>query len=235
MSVDAVLAQIGARFEDAESRAYLRTHGRRYRILLGLVGQVVTPGARILDVGPGYQTEAIRKLWPAATVDTIGFLDPRLEPARDGERHYEYDLAQAVDEATWPRAEPYDVIVFAEVIEHLHVGPGRVLALLASLLRPGGTLLVQTPNAAALSRRFWLLAGRNPFEPIRDDLHQAGHFREYTARELERLVRDAGLQPVRTRLDNYFRTGSVKNRLLVELSGAFPPGLRQGITLVARR
>jgi hypothetical protein len=94
---------------------------------------------------------------------------------------------------------------------------------------------VQTPNAAALSRRFWLLAGRNPFEEIRDDLHHAGHFREYTARELQTMLADAGLKVMRTELDNYFVTGTRKNHVLVTLSPVVPRRLRQGITTVAVR
>jgi SAM-dependent methyltransferase len=240
MEVADVLDEIAARFrDDPESRRYLETHALRYPILLGLVDEALARAGsappRVLDVGPSYELEAMRRLWPDAQVDSLGFEDKRLMPPRDGERHFEFDLAGAADEATWAKAEPYDVIVCAEVIEHLHAAPRAALRMLASLLRPGGTLLLQTPNAAALLHRVRLLLGKNPFEPIREDLHHAGHFHEYTVRELVDLCRQAGLEPANVELHNYFLTGTLKNRLLVRAGGLFPPRLRQGITLAATK
>ena len=175
----------------------------------------------------------IRRLLPDSHVDSLGFLDARLLAPRDGERHFELDLATRDAEAL--PDDFYDVVVFAEVIEHLYTSPRVVLRMLQSRLRRHGTLVMQTPNAAALSRRFWLFMGRNPFEPIREDLHQAGHFREYTAAELRELCADAGLRVDSVSMRNYFLTGSTKNRILVAVGSLMPPTLRQGITLVAER
>ena len=58
----------------------------------------------------------------------------------------------------------YELIIMAEVIEHLYTSPSLVPGLLQSLLRPGGLLIVQTPNALAIGRRFKMLLGRHPFE-----------------------------------------------------------------------
>ena len=87
----------------------------------------------------------------------------------------------------------YELIIMAEVIEHLYTSPSLVPGLLQSLLRPGGLLIVQTPNALAIGRRFKMLLGRHPFELIRENPHNPGHFREYTARELEQYGRQLGL------------------------------------------
>ncbi|MDP9149663.1 MAG: hypothetical protein M3O36_06955 [Myxococcota bacterium] len=43
--------------------------------------------------------------------------------------------------------------MFAEVLEHLHTAPELVLAFLRRLLLPQGLLILQTPNAASLSKR----------------------------------------------------------------------------------
>jgi 2-polyprenyl-3-methyl-5-hydroxy-6-metoxy-1,4-benzoquinol methylase len=166
-------------------------------------------------------------------MDSLGFIDGRLMPPREGEVHVEFDLAKSGDESRWPSLAPYDLILFAEVIEHLYTAPLQTLRMLRVLLKSGGAIIIQTPNAAALSRRFWLLMGRNPFEPIRDDLHQAGHYREYTVSELRALCEQAGLQITAVEQRNYFVTGSAKNRLLVTLDPITPPTLRQGITVVA--
>ena len=234
-----IVRSFATRFDDEESRRYARTHARRYELLLKLVSELVagceSDPVRILDVGPSHETDALRVLHPAALVDSLGFLDPRFPPPRDGESHVEYDLNDAEDAATRPDIGPYDVIVCAEVVEHIHISPVHVLRMFASWLRPGGRVVVQTPNAAALARRAWLLAGRNPFEQIREDSRQAGHFREYTVAELVELAARAGLETVHAWRHNYFLTGSRKNRALVRWERAVPPPLRQGITIELRR
>ena len=235
----AVVTAFGTRFADPESVAYACLHAPRYEILLGAVGAAIAGGAAgpvgLLDVGPSFQTEAIRELYPAVHVDSLGFADARFPPPRDGERHIDFDLNDADDPSAWPATDPYDVIVCAEVVEHLHTSPAHVFRLFASLLRPSGRLVLQTPNAAALSRRFWLLTGRNPYEPIREDRRQAGHFREYTAAELRTLLDRSGFDVTEMRTANYFLTGSRKNRVLVRHGDRLPAGLRQGITVTATK
>jgi SAM-dependent methyltransferase len=235
----AVVEGFQQRFADPESVAYARMHAPRYEILLGIVEAALAAGGSgpvcLLDVGPSFQTEAIRELYPDVHVDSLGFADARFPPPRDGERHIDFDLNRSDDPAEWPVVQPYDVVVCAEVIEHLHTSPAHVFRLFASLLRTHGALVLQTPNAAALSRRFWLLAGRNPYEPIRENRNQAGHFREYTAAELRSLLNAGGFDACDVRLANYFLTGSRKNRLLVRHGDLLPATLRQGITVLARR
>ena len=92
-----------------------------------------------------------------------------------------WTLARRARAAGMPR---YDLVVFAEVIEHLHTSPVHTLAFVRGLLADAGVLILQTPNAASLPKRLKLLAGRNPYELIRADGGNPGHFREYTLAEL---------------------------------------------------
>lgn len=211
-----------------EERVYLRTHSRRYDFLLEALKRAPR-FARLLDVGPSYESELIRDAFPSARVDTLGFHDIRF-PLREGEIHTELDLNHVGE----TDLEPYDVIVCAEVIEHLYISPLHLLRMFRSIVQPNGRVILQTPNAAALSRRFWLLVGRNPFELLREDLHQAGHFREYTLAELALLAQQAGFVVAHAERQNYFLTGSWKNRLLVHAGFLLPSSLRQGITLELR-
>jgi SAM-dependent methyltransferase len=159
-------------------------------------------------------------------VDTLGFADPPFPP-REGERHIEADLNSPAGDGD----ASYDLVVAAEVIEHLHTSPVTVLRQLATWARPGGRLLLQTPNAVALHKRLRMLAGRNPIEPIRVDAANPGHFHEYTLGDLRDAARGAGLAVGGWRTANYF--GS--NRAYAALGRVLPPSLRHGITIWLQR
>jgi SAM-dependent methyltransferase len=206
---------------------YLRTHSRRYALLLELVQELMPE--RMLVVGPSYESVLLRDA-ARAKVDTLGWADHRF-PRVEGERHVQHDL----NETDYPALDGYDVIVCAEVIEHLHVPAGLVIQRLAHALVPGGRLVVQTPNAAGLPKRIRLLRGRNPYEPLRPEPGNPGHFREYTIRELREAVEGAGLTVDRVIAANYFDHGSRRNRAFRAVERVLPRTLRNGITLVAKR
>jgi hypothetical protein len=121
------------------------------------------------------------------------------------------------------------------VLEHLHVSPVHVLEFLATGLVPDGHLLVQTPNAASLPKRLRLLLGRNPYEPIREDALNPGHFHEYTVDELLAAGQAAGLSLVEWFTANYFDHGSRKSRAFVAAGPLVPPRLREGVTVWFRK
>ena len=210
-----------------DNEIYLRTHSRRYALLLDLVREL-SP-RKILVVGPSYESALLREAFPDATVNTLGWHDHRF-PLRDGEQHTEFDL----NEAEYPDLEPHDLIVCGEVIEHLHVSPVPVLRFLAGALAPDGRLVLQTPNATALPKRLRMLQGRNPYDPVRDEPRNPGHFHEYTIGELRDALEAAGLDVTRLITANYFDHGSRKNRLYRAVGPVLPGTLREGITVVAR-
>jgi hypothetical protein len=133
------------------------------------------------------------------------------------------------------------------VIEHLYTAPQLVLAFVHTLLSDGGLLLLQTPNAASLQKRIKMAIGRNPYEMIRIDPTNPGHFREYTIRELRRLAEGAGFRVERQATAFYFDArfarhgdagdrpqpvlGTLKNSIYPML----PAGLREGVTLALRK
>ncbi|MBW1600969.1 class I SAM-dependent methyltransferase [Streptomyces sp. JJ66] len=97
-----------------------------------------------------------------------------------------------------------DAVLFSEVIEHL-VDPDAALDELHRVLRPGGHLLLSTPNLAAWYNRGLLLAGVQPvFSEVslrgihgRPGAQVVGHLRLYTARALRSLLPAAGFEIVR--------------------------------------
>ncbi|MBK5307536.1 MAG: hypothetical protein JJD92_12675 [Frankiaceae bacterium] len=67
------------------------------------------------------------------------------------------------------------------------------------MLRPGGNLLLTTPNAAYLLNRLRALRGQSIATPLPDwigGVPHARHAREYTFAEMRALLEYAGLEPV---------------------------------------
>lgn len=221
---------------DEPSRMYLKYHAQRFSFLLGLLDDCIGTMAggvceSCLDVGPNYLTLLLRECEVASRIDSIGFHDDRF-PCRAGDAHFEFDLRDAVERERWPRIGPYDLVVMAEVIEHLPVYLPVTFAFLASLVKPGGYLVIQTPNACSLSKRMRFLTGRNPFDLIRDDRENPSHFREYTIRELTDHGVSAGFEVRRVVTRNYFLGERLRSKVFARISPLLPPSLRSGITLL---
>ncbi|MEV2212328.1 class I SAM-dependent methyltransferase [Streptomyces sp. NPDC050997] len=101
-------------------------------------------------------------------------------------------------------ADCADAVLFSEVIEHL-VDPDAALDEIRRVLRPGGHLMLSTPNLAAWYNRALLLGGVQPvFSEVslravhgRPGREVVGHLRLYTARALREFVTAAGFEVVR--------------------------------------
>jgi SAM-dependent methyltransferase len=222
---------------EQERRDYLHYHYRRYAVLVAWVAEAIAEldldrTVRLLDIGSSYQTALFRDRLPGVVVDTLGIEDTTFPP-RDGERHIPFDLNDAQDGALWPTVDQaYDVIVMAEVLEHVHTAPELVLGSLRPLLALSGRFILQTPNGVALRHRVRMLCGYNPYELIRRTPWNPGHFREYTMSELRAIALDAGYAITRWHAQNYFTMESWKYDAYNFACRVLPPSLRDGLTLV---
>src|SRR5262249_32946221 len=146
---------------NAIERDYVQYHERRILAILRMVdrfvGERLASGIRpvkLLDVGPHFLTRCLHDLFGKdVEIHTVGYRHPGLVAESMVARHHQYDLNLAQRREQWLRCAGHDLIVMAEVIEHLHTSPNLVLQLMRSLLRDDGVLIVQTPNAVSLQRR----------------------------------------------------------------------------------
>jgi len=136
----------------------------------------------------------------------------------------------------WP-AGAFDAVVAAEVLEHV-VDTDHLLAEIARVLRPGGALVVTTPNLASLENRVRLLLGRYPMW-MDVGVAGTGHLRYYTPRMLRHQLARHGLR-VERHLGNWVPL--VPQRLLddrrapwLAVTGDWWPSLAMGILMKARR
>jgi len=220
-----------------EARNYLQFHAHRYASLLRCVDGVIDQlsarsGGRplnLLDVGPAFQTELLITRVTEGHVDTLGAPDQG-SPGDPRGRHIPFDLNEAGDPGRWPDLDGYDIVVMAEVIEHLWAGPLGVLGCLARGLVPGGMLIVQTPNAVALHKRIRFLLGQGAIAPLPEANPGTPHLHEYTFRELLDAGRRTGLHVSHVEGENYFGA-STAAKLYRGLGKVLPLRLRHGMTV----
>ena len=151
----------------------------------------VSPGDRVLDLGCGEGSFAAALAGAGAQVTMADVASGALERARQAAPAAEAVLL-AEDEPLPFAADAFDVAWCGETLEHVADATGLATEL-RRVLRPGGTLLVATPNQPRLGVALEALAGR-PLEERLDP--RADHLRFFTPRTLRELLEDAGFERV---------------------------------------
>jgi methionine biosynthesis protein MetW len=154
----------------------------------GVISSLVPLGARVLDVGCGTGSLAA-VLRNARRAEVVG-VEPdsrRAAVARDAglQVHSGY-----FTESLLPEMGLFDVVVFADVLEHL-AHPMALLELAMCALNSSGAVIVSVPNVAHWSVRLRLMRGR--FEYERCGIMDATHVRWFTRAALRRFLERAGL------------------------------------------
>ncbi|ATW47304.1 class I SAM-dependent methyltransferase [Streptomyces xantholiticus] len=178
---------------DARSR-------RQARLLAAALG--TSPGQLVLDVGCGDGSAA-----SAAAPFLAGHRLVGIDWSHDALRRARTRMG-AVVRGELDHGLPFadgcaDAVLFSEVVEHL-VDPDHALDELRRVLRPGGHLMLSTPNLAAWYNRALLLAGVQPvFSEVslrgihgRPGSQVVGHLRLYTARALRSFLTASGFRDV---------------------------------------
>jgi 2-polyprenyl-3-methyl-5-hydroxy-6-metoxy-1,4-benzoquinol methylase len=183
---------------------------------------------RLLDVGSGEGSWAPR-LRKAGASELVA-LDP--SPAAIARAAARYDSAVVGTLERTPLAklggERFDVIVVADVLEHL-IDPWSALNTLRGWGAVDGRLAVSVPNL-----RFYRLVGnlllRGEFEYEPWGVRDWTHLRWFTRRSLERMLTASGWQPQR-----WVTSASLKGRALAKVCEPLANDfLRQQLTVVAR-
>lgn len=88
----------------------------------------------------------------------------------------------------------FDSVISIEGVEHVH-NPNMMIRELSRVLRPGGTLIVSTPNVLCVRSRWsWFKRGHHRhFAPV-DGGFQSGHIHPIDFRLLETFLDEAGLE-----------------------------------------
>jgi SAM-dependent methyltransferase len=177
---------------------YLNYHAARFLDTLTLLGP--GSGQRLLDVGafPGHLTVAAHYL--GYQVDGLtgrAESGPSLQMAADRLGRFDIPLVLAdVESEPFPYPDTtFDVVLATEIIEHLHFNPYRLLRESFRVLKPGGRILITTPNISSLQNIMRLIRGRNIHPHIYGRFYETfssilsgRHLREFTSYDLAYLL-----------------------------------------------
>ncbi|MBC7592042.1 MAG: class I SAM-dependent methyltransferase [Salinibacterium sp.] len=152
----------------------------------------VPTGSRVLDVGcsTGNFGEALEKLSGCA-VTGIDIHATDIAVART--RITRAEVIDAADPGALSALGEFDIIVFADVLEHL-ADPHAALIEAAACLAPRGSVLFSIPNMAHLSVRIDLLEGRFGYTDV--GILDKTHVHFYDREAIERIFADGGLEIV---------------------------------------
>ncbi len=155
---------------------------RRILRVMELIGQ----SGDVLDIGCMDGAIAARLRDLGNRVYGIDASKPAVATAR--ERGIDAQIGNL--EETLPFAdEMFDLVFAGEIIEHVYA-IDALLTEIRRTLKPGGILVVTTPNLAAFGRRILLLLNRNPHIEISFKGDAAGHIRYFVKSTLCRLLED---------------------------------------------
>lgn len=212
-------------YSDAYPETRCGLNEPRIRAALPLVGT----GHTILDAGCLDGTVAEAMLRAGNTVHGIDACSAAVEKASaKGIAATVGDLEQPLPYAD----STFDLVFAGEVIEHLFA-VGAFLAECRRVLRPGGRIIVTTPNLASMARRLFLLAGLNPQCELSERAPAAGHIRYYVPASLRSLLRSHGFTVTRHVSDvvSFSGDGKAEVRWLAQLC----PSIGRALIMEARK
>ncbi len=191
---------------DAAAKSYIETHLTRLEKTLAITPPG-GPADRILEMGAYLQiTPALQTLGygevRACYYGPAGKVEHRTRISSDG---HEFSCAIELFDAEKDRFvyedDFFTTVLCCELLEHLTEDPMHMMSEINRILKPGGHLVLTTPNIGSLRAIGAILEGYHPGffpayirPPDGGDEPEARHNREYTPKEIVLLLLDSGFE-----------------------------------------
>lgn len=199
--------------------SYLAEHGERlyatWRLCRGRMGE-----GRLLSIGAGSAFVEGALAADGADVTVVDFPEGIALNAD----YYEASGLAAVaadvsDPTVLERLGEFDLVLAAEIVEHVPAPPSELFRNWSACVRPGGRLVVTTPNLGSLPSLLRLLfmrpllpAPERTFGPVSFE-NEGVHRREYMPSEIRSALVDAGLEPEPVAFTLNHRPGRIREMI----------------------
>src|SRR5205823_4050456 len=219
-------------YGEISHHGYAYAYENRRRQTLRLLTEVLPSGARILDVAAaqGNFSLALAELGFGVTWN-----DLRSELADYVRLKYEHGNIRYAAGNAFELAFPslFDAVLITEITEHV-AHPDDFLAKAAALVRPGGYIVMTTPNGGYFKNtlpKFSECADPAIYESVQFKPNSDGHIFLLHVDEIEPLARRAGLSVDRVALfTNPLTAGHVKTEALLRVMPRFVVNALEGAT-----
>lgn len=220
-------------YGEISDHGYAYAYDNRRRETLRLLTEVLTPGARVLDVAAaqGNFSLALAELGFEVTWN-----DLRAELADYVRLKHENGKITFAAGNAFELAFPslFDAVLITEIIEHV-AHPDDFLSKAAALVRPGGYIVMTTPNGGYFKNRlpkFSDCSDPTVFESVQFKPNSDGHIFLLHVDEIEPLAQRAGLVVEKIALfTNPLTAGHMKTEALLK---TLPRGVVQIAESVSR-
>lgn len=188
-----------------ELLGYASADLERFLHTLNLIPEDASGSALEIGANPYFTTLLVKHFRPALDLSLLNCFGPGIFRATQhvsypGFTGSEETLALDYQNANieldrLPYADnSFDYLLFCEVLEHLTNDPMKAVLELKRVLKPGGLMILTTPNAARLENMIALVQGSNIYDPYSAYGPYGRHNREYTRHELHLLMTHCGFE-----------------------------------------
>jgi 2-polyprenyl-3-methyl-5-hydroxy-6-metoxy-1,4-benzoquinol methylase len=219
-----------ARPDSLESRARLSlgtSDNAIYAMVANALSRRGVSGGRLVDVGCG--RAQLWRMLSSRFDDYCGLDAVRYDGFPQDAEFRQVDL----DAPEWPLHDgDADVVTAVETIEHLE-NPWAFVRSLARIVKPGGWIVVTTPNQLSVLSLATLVVKRR-FSAFQDAMYPA-HRTALLESDLQRMARAAGLEEIDFAHSHHGRLPLAGWHYPAFLARQFPRALSDNVLLIGRR